>query len=177
MGKVTPKPAVKLTENKVVYKLWEQFAKSAQIATPNGYIYRWESDLIILSKTGLTTEYEVKLSVQDFNRDHKKKIVGKVDFFYEKKSKLASIQDGEGPNRFFYVFPRGMIEDSRVPEWAGIIHICSHVWGNQNEFEYISPSIVRQPKWLHKNKAGQDLIQKINTCLYYKVFNRLKKLT
>lgn len=163
---------MKITANQAIHSVWSEWAKSCQIAAPNGYFYTWESDLLMISKTGFATEYEVKLSVQDFKRDVDKKGNWKNGV---QISKYASLYRGLGPNRFFYVFPNGLIHPDQVPEWAGIIEIISYRYGEKDQYEYISPSITRQPKWLHKNKVDQSLIQKVQTCLYYKVFNKLKK--
>lgn len=146
------------------------------IAAPNLFLYPWESDLIIVNKSGYISEYEVKLSVSDFRNDFKKQghIKSHTNFYGEYlngNTKHESLVKGFGPNRFFYCFPADMIPHSEVPEWAGIIHIRSF---NHNNIHFLTTSIIRNPKRLHSNKATKDQIDKINTALYYKVFNRMK---
>lgn len=160
----------KLTANQAIHSVWAEWSKTCQIAAPNGYFYMWESDLLMISKTGFTTEYEIKLSVQDFKRDASKEgnWVQGVQL-----SKYESLVKGLGPNRFFYVFPKGMIDREQVPEWAGIIEISEYHYSDS--INWHKASIVRNPAWLHKEKVSEKLLQKISTCLYYKVFNKLKK--
>lgn len=53
------------------------------------------------------TAYEIKISRQDFRRDHAVK---------QRDARLYS-------DRFFYVTPPGLVRREEVPDWAGLIEI------------------------------------------------------
>lgn len=170
MGKISKAIAPKITANTAIHSVWAEWSKTCQIAAPNGYFYMWESDLLMISKGGYATEYEIKLSVQDFKRDASKSGNWKD---HVQLSKYESLIKGLGPNRFFYVFPKGLIDPALVPDWAGIIEISAYHYSNS--INWHKASIVRNPSWLHKQKVSETLIHRISICLYYKVFNKLKK--
>jgi hypothetical protein len=115
-------------------------ARTAAIAVARGICFRstlalnytppdwWECDLFEISKAGFATEYEVKLSRGDFNRDALKQ---QTRFSFDEslpglegvqrstlnKHDLLAAGDTRGPARFYFVTPYGLIE--RVPAWAG----------------------------------------------------------
>lgn len=56
------------------------------------------------------TAYEIKVSRQDFKRDHA---------FKQREARLYS-------DRFFYVTPAGLVQREEVPDWAGLIEFDGH---------------------------------------------------
>ena len=85
----------------------------------NLFIYQWESDYLVITRSDIAYECEIKISRQDFLNDSKKKnkhliIEGNV---------AGKLYDWERPNYFYYVVPDGLIEESEVPEYAGLIYV------------------------------------------------------
>ena len=118
----------------------------------NSYIYNWESDLLAISKDKkYITEYEIKISRNDFKADFKK----------EEKHKLIS--DGylykcnynQIPNYFYYVTPPGLLDVSEIPEYAGLIEIGT------------GRKTVKRAPLLHK-EIDEDLVDKLLIKIYYK---------
>jgi hypothetical protein len=87
--------------------------RGQQLIVPNVYLYNWEADLISVSKAGLVNEYEVKISVEDYERDQSK----------ANKHYLLSNRVGDVPNYFWYVVPEGLIKPRVVPKYAGLIYV------------------------------------------------------
>lgn len=76
----------------------------------------WEADLIEVNSMDFITEFEVKVSKQDFKMDllHKE----------EKHNHFRTLHDlSMLPNYFNYVCPEGMIKEEEVPEYAGLMYV------------------------------------------------------
>lgn len=83
---------------------------SSDIAIPNYYFGNYEMDVFKVNYQGITTEYEIKVSVNDYKRD------------FKKGDKHKNISEGFGySNRFFFVVPKGLIKFNEVPEYAGLL--------------------------------------------------------
>ena len=80
-------------------------------------MYWYEADVLEISRSGYFVEWEIKLSPGDFRRDQLKedKYSGKGT----KHSRLLA-HDPQGPSRFYYVAPEGMIKPEDLPPWAGL---------------------------------------------------------
>lgn len=73
----------------------------------------WECDVLSLGKSGFLSEFEVKVSRSDFLAE-KKKI---------RKWELIQAQDERTcPNYFWYVCPKGLIKETELPKFAGLIY-------------------------------------------------------
>jgi hypothetical protein len=79
------------------------------------YVFVGQCDLIAVNRRKVVTEYEIKISRQDFFRDAKKA----RHFFYEN----PTLKPDKVPNHFYYVVPIGLIEVEEVPDWAGLIYV------------------------------------------------------
>ena len=102
----------------------------------------WEMDVASLSKSNLLTEYEVKISRQDFLNDKRKK--SKKFLCYGGGTNVAG---RVAPNFFYYICPHGLIKEKEIPEWAGLIY-----------YENGKLKWIKSPKKLHKVKADKDRI-------------------
>lgn len=108
------------TEKKIQERLQEHFMSYSNVRyfAENLYIYDYESDLWIMTKSGLSYEFEIKISRADFRND-----------FRHKQKKHARLRDRCGlshndkPNYFYYAVPEGLIAESEVPEYAGLIYM------------------------------------------------------
>lgn len=87
----------------------------------------WECDLFTLSKADIFKEYEIKISRSDFRNDAQKgkRMLRYVDNRWavesvNKHKKLAE-RDVNGPMRFWFVAPAGIIPIEEVPAFAGLL--------------------------------------------------------
>lgn len=92
---------------------------------PNFHFMWHEADLVYLTKSGYSTEFEIKISRSDFFND-KNKTCGNL-------TKAEFLQEGKSTNYFYYVVPKGLVRLEEVPEYAGLIEIdFSRSWGYVN---------------------------------------------
>lgn len=134
----------KLTESKIQKIILGQFfaPNSIKYKTENLFIYSWESDVWILTKSELAYEFEIKISRSDFFNDFKHK-TRKHSFLGEvNKEYLNGI-----PNYFYYVVPKGLITKEEVPEYAGLCYV-------DGEILY---TIKKAPKLTSKKASAEDL--------------------
>ena len=133
------KQEFKFTEAYIQKTLDRFFAISTQkYVLENLYVFDWESDKFIETRSGLIYEFEIKISRSDFKNDFKKAdkhviLEGKEEFVpsYDKildrwKPLHADYYRRERykkPNYFYYAVPEGMIEAEEVPEYAGLIYV------------------------------------------------------
>lgn len=133
----------KLTESKIQRIVLEQFfaPNSIKYKAENLFIYGWESDVWIMTKSGLCYEFEIKISRGDFFNDFKNK-AKKHSFLGARNRKyLNGI-----PNYFYYVVPKDLISIEEVPDYAGLIYIdCGIV------------IIKKAPKLNSKKASSEDL--------------------
>lgn len=94
----------------------QHFRSNPRYKLHNLYVFGWESDLLFLSKSGVWTEIEIKVSRSDFLADLKK---------VEKHSVLADKQNHMKPNRFFYAVPEGLVLQDEVPDYAGLLWVMN----------------------------------------------------
>lgn len=98
------------------------------------YYFGWESDILVLTNSGLLWEIEIKTSRRDFYNDFHKLVQFRIfnnqrDTNQYKHGLLKKVWNGlehpndrqEVPNRFFFAIPDGVIEPNDVPEYAGLI--------------------------------------------------------
>lgn len=116
---------------------------------------RWgEMDILKLTRAGYATEYEIKISRADFNKDRKKDIKhGRYKNAYEKINPNFTFDYLKGvPNYFVYVVPSQLnIIAADVPDYAGLSIITEHGY-----LEAIKP----EPK-IHKQNFRKYWIEKI----------------
>lgn len=114
------------------------FLSNPRFILENLYVFGWESDLLLLTKSGYWYEFEIKISRHDFKHD------------FQKKEKHAALQDEtvvQKPNYFYYAVPEGLIELQEIPAYAGLVYI------RQGYFR----TVKKAPR-LHKGKnRAEDL--------------------
>ena len=142
-----------MKESDVVGKVFVDFYKGWIIAAPNTYAlaYGFEADLLAVTKSGYSVEYEVKLTKSDFLND------GKKLTSYSKIPKYHKLEQGKGPNRFYYVLPKNMVEEHLIPSWAGIIYL-------DNKQLYVS----RKAKLLHSKKTSDKVIERLERSIFHR---------
>lgn len=82
---------------------------------PNIFVGKWEADLLEVTRSRLTYEYEVKVSRCDFHKDKKKS-----DKYG--KNKFDVVTSGQRTNYFYYIVPKSLIKPDEVPDFAGLIY-------------------------------------------------------
>jgi hypothetical protein len=108
----------------------------------NAYIFEWESDYLFISKSGYTSEVEIKISRSDFLADFKKnKYTGgkKHDYLTSDKTCKA--------NKFWFACPDNLIKIEDIDNRYGLVYVSES--GNIR--------IIQQAKFLHKELLLKDL--------------------
>jgi hypothetical protein len=128
-----------MNSKSVTVSLWWKLHGASQLLipryTPRGW---WECDLWRLTKSGYVEEYEIKLTVADFNQDAKKEEPARERFNRQSRQweptparnkHLILSGTTEGPSRFYFVLPKEVLDRVQIPEWAGAIVVSGHsVW-------------------------------------------------
>ena len=124
--------------------------------TPKGW---FESDVFSMTKAGYFVEHEIKLTVQDFERDARKG--GGT-----KHRRLAD-GDTDGPKYFWFVIPEELEGKIECPAWAGLKLARMH--GKR-----VRLRIVRQAPSRHSAKVG-DVVRRQVADAYYWRFWALRR--
>lgn len=147
------------------YKFW--------LAAPNIHMWRFESDFLGVSKTQYLFDYEIKLSRSDFRADFSKFGYVPGHGVMERGREMTRhefLLSGKGPNRFYYVFPEGLLADDEVPAWAGIITVKEvRTYGG---YLVVKASKKREAKLLHKGKLEPWHVEKIARSLCFRRFHQ-----
>lgn len=140
--------------------------------TPPGW---FECDVFGITKAGYGVEWEVKLSRSDFFADAKKKghhiwirhpiRQGIKNRWLPAETKHQRLADGdnEGPSRFFFVVPEGLISADELPEWAGLCILDA-------EREWVR--IERPAPRLHNYKVEQSTIVNMYRSCYWRYWTQ-----
>jgi hypothetical protein len=138
-------------------------SKKQTLIVPNVKLYSdLESDLVSVSKAGLVSEYEIKISVADFKRD-----------FTSKRRKHVKLAGGHTfrrytPNYFNFVFPYDLYasHEMELPFYAGLLLVKS------------DGQVIQtiQAKRIHRLKASERDINYLSRGLMYRYWRgRLQK--
>ncbi|WP_309386054.1 hypothetical protein [Cerasicoccus frondis] len=182
----TPPPQPKLSEGVVLAELIrERYARNFVIPrfTPTKW---WECDLFEVTSAGYFVEYEVKLSLADFKKDAEKQ----QDYAshrsetpdVRKKHDMLALGDVRGPNRFYFVTPKGMLDKSMIPDWAGWIELEAY---QSEQFQgvhqpmkpvlRIRENAMRKAPILHKQKFDEKQRQKATDACYWRWMHHIVK--
>lgn len=158
----------KFTEEYIQKKLEGFFAESTKkYVIENLYVFSWESDKLIETRSGLIYEFEIKISKSDFKNDFKKKnkhviLEGKEDhvptfdglepIYKEMYEKNYLVSHFKKPNYFYYAVPEGMINKEDVPDYAGLIYVMP----DDGEFKFNYLKLVKMAPKLHDTKYTDD---------------------
>lgn len=86
-GTLGPSPVTKFSEGFIQEALEKYFAQnSVRYFMDNLYVFSWESDKLIETKTGYIYEFEIKISKADFKNDFKNKVDKHVILGWKKDS-------------------------------------------------------------------------------------------
>ncbi len=168
---------MKVTEQEMqdaVY-VWAR-QKSHEVIVPNVFIYRWESDLLSVTRSGYVHEYEMKRSRSDFKAE-KNKTWRLYDMSGEANKELvrikarypdwaASFTRHATPTYFWYVCPPDLIQISDLRDHEGLIYV------HDMERIYGAVTVVREARRRHKNKLTDTDRSRLTRAL----FNRYWRL-
>lgn len=148
---------MELTEKLIIAALmqWEMEYGNKQVVLPNATaVYRWEADLLAITKAYYVHEYEVKLSLADFKADFRKKVKHKI---------LDGGYSWFKPNYFWYAVGFDL-DVALLPPYAGLLTITIN--GDK-----ISINTVKVAPRLHTKKLHDKARNSLARWLSYKLKN------
>jgi hypothetical protein len=118
--------------------------------------------MFAVTKAGHSIEFEIKISRSDFLKDREKQVViGRR--VRSKHDILADKESTEGPRRFFYVAPKGMLKLDEIPAWAGLIEVVGL---------HRTPVIVKAAPFRSKvDKVSNTVKEKIRRGMYWRYWH------
>jgi hypothetical protein len=128
------------------------------LVVPCSQVFGWEADIVVVTRAFFTHEFEIKLSRQDYLSDSKKEKHDHIQRYikgerkFNKSGKYGDYQwDVLKPaNYFWYACPKGMVDKTEVPEYAGLV-LFDERW---------RLDVVKKAPRLHRDKLDvKDLIQ------------------
>lgn len=135
------------------------FASSTQkYVMENLYVFGWESDKLIETRSGLIYEFEIKISKADFKNDFKNK--------ERKHLILEGTNEDKKPNYFYYAVPKDMITVEEVPDYAGLIYVIP----DDGEYKFNYLQLAKMAPKLHSKKYTDDEL-KLGEKFYYNMIS------
>lgn len=105
------------------------------LVCPNvSYILYSQCDVLSMNKSGYLTEFEIKISKQDFLKDKTKK-------------KFLKRNEWGFANYFYYVCPENLISLKDIKKEYGLIYIIDY-----------ELKIIRKPKLINKKKINKEKV-------------------
>ncbi len=151
-----------LTERLIQAQLWRENHAVCHRIMPNFTMPKWwECDLLLLRKTMLTHEFEIKLSTADYRKDFIK--MDKHDVL-NKHAQLQSSANTYKPNRFSFVIPAALRARLVVPDYAGIVLA---EWRNGR----VVLETERNAPLLHSVRCSAKLASSMERAAYYRFWN------
>ena len=138
------------TEQNILKRLRYGYMSNPVYAIANLFVFSWESDFLLKTKSGYWYEVEVKISRSDFKNDRKNK-PEKFDILEGRNHVLR-------PNYFSYCVPEHLLDkvEDLIPSYAGICTVDSY--GNVR--------IRKMPHQLHGNKISDDSLNLLEKFYY-----------
>ena len=145
----------------------------------------FEADFLLIRKSQISHEFEIKCSKSDYRRDFTHKTRGvseelRIQHGLETthpehhwrsdvlKHDVLQSDCPLGPQRFSFCCPEGLLTPEEVPEQYGLIYIKNM----DGDKPYVSE--IREAKMLHKVKASDAVVNRLVTAFYN---NRVYKET
>lgn len=138
----------------------------------------WECDVFELTEAGYFREYEVKVSRPDFRADADKR-----KWLWDERGSLASREkvakhdlldqrSPNGPTRFWYVTPAGLVAPDEVPPWAGLIQVSPHPRGYEGWQWARLTEVVKAPQ-IHREPATEAVAKDARRTCYWRMHNAI----
>jgi len=167
---------IKHNEKSIQKNLEKRFdSGNIKYTVGNLYLFKenWETDFLVVQKSGYCYEIEIKTSRSDFFNDFKKEnkhLILNEGVYMKKKYRYHTDPETKKrtseqyydrtewkfrPNKFYSCVPEGLIKAEEVPDYAGLMYVNS----------YGIVTTIKEAKFLHKEKL--DLIKKLCDKFYY----------
>lgn len=147
-------PEYRWTERRVqkALALW-CLDKGHSPVCPNCGVFGWEGDLISVTSSGLSHEFEVKVSFEDFRADFDKTSKHK---WLQKVRPSKKAYGRVGPSYFWYAVPRELVAKIQplLPGYAGLIEIVD--MKGKPGWDADLPNIVVNAPRLHDVKIREN---------------------
>lgn len=145
---------------------WVMEERRHQIAVPNiTTVYAWEADVLSVTRSLLTHEFEIKVSRSDYLKDKRK--LRKHHYLASpdlRTSSYRGVQRAYTPNYFWYTTWGFDIDD--LPPYAGWLVVTrDERWGTY------SLTVKREAPRLHLMKMGDKTRLKMSRWLSFKLKN------
>lgn len=145
-------------------------ANTSEIVVPNYFLGRFEADLLKITRAGLFTEYEIKVSRADFKKDAEKG----ADLYQGWQlptvtvNKHEYIRAGKHVHRFYFVVPDGLVDPAEVPAGFGLIIAYMQI-NHRTQLPQIYFRIAKVSKLFPAIKCSQEQYRHIATNLCIKL--------
>ena len=147
-----------INESYIQKRLLSGWKSTHQYVMENLYVFEWESDFLLKTKSGYWYEAEIKISLSDFKADFKKKEKHQIlengfkiwkSWKYNPLTKYNKEVKTKRPNYFTYAVPWYLEEQVKplLPKYAGLLVL--------DENGYILRESVKAPK-LHSEKYSDE---------------------
>ena len=134
---------------------WLLDDKNRVLTLPNNRsLFGWEADLVSLTKTGLFHEYEIKLSLSDYEKD-----------FSGSKRKVAKhgiMNKGKSIGTNYFWFTTSGFQPSWIPFYAGWIEIVGQ-----------NINIMKPAPRLHNISANMNQLKKCMRSISYRLLKNM----
>jgi hypothetical protein len=119
----------------------------------NSYLFDWESDYLSVNESFYVYECEIKITMNDFKKDFKKK---SKHTLFESLSEPNKI-----PNKFYYTCPRGLLPSYKIPTYAGLIEVNDSDSGYRLE-------VIKKAPFLHRENVFDSIKPALLDKFYHK---------
>lgn len=127
---------------------------------PNVTLFGWESDMVSVTKAGYIVEYEIKCSRADFGRDKRK-------YRHRHLTEATTSKSWRKmPAYFYYVAPKGVLQVSDVPAYAGLMLLE----------KYCMVDVVKKAPRLHYEPMTEHQRQWFERALTVRYWSMRRKL-
>ncbi len=136
----------------------------------------WENDVFEVTKSGYWTEYEIKVSAADFERDGLKSKTRRY-VTTNKHDRLAS-GDETGPGRFYFVVPVGLEGKVEIPSWAGLM-VAKTRFGRVGDIvkpNGLNLTTAKEAPRIHRAKIAESVLSHARGVCYYRFHEARKHL-
>jgi hypothetical protein len=112
--------------------------RTTGVVMPNVYVKNspWESDMICVTPAFYYSEYEIKVSIADYQNDFRKRVRRwsktaklKHELYATSTDDVDEFRIGKRPiprpKRFYFVVPAGMLDHQEVPLHCGILEFSN----------------------------------------------------
>lgn len=129
-------PETPITAAQITQALTRRWLVHQHIVVPNCCVTGWESDLLILRKSGWMEEVEIKISASDFKREfeakadkHERLVKGKAEYIPGNRQVIGRYDWTDCKphtiRKFWFAMPHSLAEKlgPQIPEYAGLLSI------------------------------------------------------